>query len=153
MLLRALHPSGLSGRRRLGRDDQLSVSRQQVRDHGRVDVSARVEEPAAEAWESPIVEIRVADTGPGIPADQHERIFERFYRLDQSRARHTGGSGLGLAICREVLLLHGGTIRVQSSSPAGTVIVISLAGRAGMMNADSVPRGEPAGRQTIPALR
>jgi signal transduction histidine kinase len=134
-------------------DNVIANAVQYNRDHGRVHVSARVEEPAAEAWESPIVEIHVHDTGPGIPADQHERIFERFYRLDQSRARHTGGSGLGLAICREVLSLHGGTIRVQSSSPAGTVIAISLAGRAGVVNADSVPRGHSAGRQTIAALR
>jgi signal transduction histidine kinase len=100
------------------------------RDNGWVHVMATVEEPDEGTWATPIVQVRVSDTGPGIPAGEHERIFERFYRLDHSRARHTGGSGLGLAICREVVTLHGGTIRVESSSPAGTVIEIRLPGRS-----------------------
>jgi signal transduction histidine kinase len=99
------------------------------RENGWVEVAATVEEPdEEETWASPIVEIQVSDTGPGIPAGEHQRIFERFHRLDQSRARHTGGSGLGLAICREVVSLHGGTIRVGASSAAGTTIEIRLPG-------------------------
>jgi signal transduction histidine kinase len=111
-------------------DNVIANAVQYNRENGWVHVTATVEEPAEGAWESPMVEIRVSDTGPGIPADQHERIFERFHRLDQSRARHTGGSGLGLAICREVVSLHGGTIRVGASSPAGTVVEIRLPGTA-----------------------
>jgi signal transduction histidine kinase len=99
------------------------------RDGGEVVVTAAVDQPPDEgAWTSSMVDVRVRDTGAGIAPDQHERIFERFYRLDQSRARHTGGSGLGLAICREVLALHDGTIRVETSSGEGTVIAIRLPG-------------------------
>ncbi|MCC7126748.1 MAG: hypothetical protein IT178_17995, partial [Acidobacteria bacterium] len=90
--------------------------------------TATVEQPSDGTWASAMVCIAVADTGSGIPADQHERIFERFTRLDQSRARHTGGSGLGLAISREVLALHGGSIGVGASSSAGTTIEIRVPG-------------------------
>ncbi len=109
------------------------------RENGWVHVSATVEEPDEGAWASPIVQIHVSDTGPGIPAAEHERVFERFHRLDQSRARHTGGSGLGLAICREVVSLHGGTIRVGASSAAGTVVEIRLPGRGEQADIDAPP--------------
>jgi two-component system, OmpR family, sensor kinase len=99
------------------------------RDNGWVTVTAVLEEPAFGAWEAPRVRLRVADTGSGIPPALRERVFERFFRVDQSRARHTGGSGLGLAICREVVELHGGTIQVSRSSTAGTTIEIALPGR------------------------
>lgn len=101
------------------------------REDGWVHVTASVDEPDERTWASPMVTLQVRDTGPGIPAGEHERIFERFHRLDHSRARHTGGSGLGLAICREVTTLHGGTIRVSGSSAAGTTIEIRLPGRRG----------------------
>jgi signal transduction histidine kinase len=68
--------------------------------------------------------LRVADTGPGIPAEDHERVFERFVRLDP--ARSAGGSGLGLAIARWIAEAHGGTLRIESSGPAGTVFAASL---------------------------
>jgi len=110
------------------------------RDNGWVEVTASVEEPAAGTWATPMVRLQVRDTGSGIAAEYHERIFERFYRLDQSRARHTGGSGLGLAICREVLALHGGTIVIGGSSAAGTTVDIRIPGR----RADVLePRGDP----------
>lgn len=99
------------------------------RDGGLVEVTASVEDPPDEDWAAAMVTLRVRDTGPGIPGEQHERIFERFYRVDRSRARHTGGSGLGLAICREVMSLHDGSIRVGTSSAAGTTIEIRVPGR------------------------
>jgi heavy metal sensor kinase len=68
--------------------------------------------------------LRVTDTGPGIRAEDHERVFERFVRLDP--ARSAGGSGLGLAIARWVAEAHGGTLRIESSGPAGTVFAASL---------------------------
>lgn len=98
------------------------------RDGGSVAVSARVAAPARGEWAPTLVTLLVADTGAGIPAAAHERVFERFFRLDESRRRHTGGSGLGLAICREVLGAMRGTIRVGASSPAGTTIEITLPG-------------------------
>jgi signal transduction histidine kinase len=62
------------------------------------------------------VEIRVSDDGPGVPDEQKERIFDRFYRADASRSRSTGGAGLGLAIARQLVELHGGTIRYERPS-------------------------------------
>ncbi|HEY3292659.1 MAG TPA: ATP-binding protein [Candidatus Nanopelagicaceae bacterium] len=56
--------------------------------------------------------LEVADDGPGVPFADRERIFERFSRLDNSRSRHEGGAGLGLAIAKEIVLMHGGDIRL-----------------------------------------
>jgi signal transduction histidine kinase len=55
----------------------------------------------------------VADDGPGIPAEARERVFQRFTRLDESRARDEGGAGLGLAIAREIVAAHGGRIGIE----------------------------------------
>ena len=65
---------------------------------GRVDVNVEWQPPPdGDTWTPGRVRLRVRDTGPGIPADEWERIFDRFYRLDASRSRRTGGDGLGLA--------------------------------------------------------
>jgi signal transduction histidine kinase len=96
---------------------------------GRVVISGSADDRAGDDGKPAMVVIAVTDTGSGIPAEQSERVFDRFYRLDPSRARLTGGSGLGLAICREVLTMLGGTIRVRSSSSAGTTIEIRVPGR------------------------
>jgi signal transduction histidine kinase len=74
------------------------------------------------------VEMRVANDGPEIPSHASERIFERFTRLDEGRARDEGGAGLGLAIVREIVLAHGGRIRVEGGGP-GVCFVISLPAR------------------------
>jgi signal transduction histidine kinase len=63
------------------------------------------------------VSIAVADTGIGIPAEHLPRVFERFYRVDRSRARASGGSGIGLTIARHLVEAHGGTIRADSPGP------------------------------------
>ncbi len=70
--------------------------------------------------------IKIEDNGPGIPEGEKDRIFERFYRLDDSRARDTGGTGLGLAITKEAILMHNGTIEVKNASEIGSVFIIKL---------------------------
>jgi signal transduction histidine kinase len=62
----------------------------------------------------------VEDTGHGIPADKIDRVFERFFRADESRNTHTGGAGLGLAICKAIMNAHGGRIQVKSQPGEGT---------------------------------
>lgn len=71
-------------------------------------------------------EIRVEDTGIGIPLEAQPHIFERFYRVDRSRARHQGGSGLGLSIAAHIVQLHGGHIQLQSTPGVGSIFTISL---------------------------
>ena len=70
--------------------------------------------------------INIEDNGPGIPEEERDRIFERFYRLDDSRARDTGGTGLGLAIAKEAVQMHGGTIEVKNAVSGGSVFIITL---------------------------
>lgn len=84
---------------------------------GRVDVNVEWQPPPdGDTWTPGRVRLLVRDTGPGIPVDEWERIFDRFYRLDASRSRRTGGTGLGLAITRAIVALFGGTVRVVSST-------------------------------------
>jgi signal transduction histidine kinase len=76
------------------------------------------------------VQVRVADTGIGIPKEAQEHIFERFYRVEASRSRYTGGAGLGLALARHVLNLQKGSVQVECSSPQGSVFVVALLKRS-----------------------
>ena len=76
--------------------------------------------------------VQVADAGPGIPATDRERVFDRFYRVDKARSRDRGGSGLGLAVASSLVCAHGGTIEL-SSEPGATVFTVSLPlGSAGL---------------------
>ena len=68
----------------------------------------------------------VEDTGIGIEPRHKDRIFERFYRVDQARSRELGGTGLGLSIVRHVLLSHGGGVQVRSEPGRGSLFSISL---------------------------
>jgi signal transduction histidine kinase len=72
------------------------------------------------------VEIHVSDTGPGIPADLHERIFEEFYQVESGLTRSAGGTGLGLAIARRYARLMGGDLTVSSEPGRGADFVVSL---------------------------
>jgi two-component system OmpR family sensor kinase len=101
---------------------------------GRAEVTVAWDAPSDEdGWTPGRVRIRVADTGPGIPPEEAERVFDRFYRLDASRSRRTGGTGLGLAITRAIVTLFGGTVRVvppdaRATDAPGTTVEIGLPG-------------------------
>ncbi len=73
-----------------------------------------------------VINISVADTGEGIPTDDLQSIFERFYRVDRSRTRATGGSGLGLTIARRLVEAHGGEITVASEVGKGSTFTFTL---------------------------
>ena len=70
----------------------------------------------------------IDDDGPGIPAAERERVFDRFHRSDTARTRDSGGSGLGLTICRSIVELHGGSIRVEDSPLGGAQLCFELPG-------------------------
>lgn len=74
----------------------------------------------------PWVDLIVSDQGVGIPARDLDRIFERFYRVDQARSRTTGGTGLGLAIVRHVATNHGGDVLVRSKEGEGSVFTLRV---------------------------
>ncbi len=71
-------------------------------------------------------ELTVADRGPGLPESDLGRVFERFYRVDQSRTRDPGGTGLGLSIVRQLVELHGGRVRADNRADGGAIFTISL---------------------------
>ncbi len=71
-------------------------------------------------------EMRVADSGPGIPAEALPRLFERFYRADKARSREAGGSGLGLAIARQLALAHGGDLTAANRPEGGAEFILRL---------------------------
>lgn len=70
--------------------------------------------------------ITVADTGIGIPEQEVNRIFERFYRVDKTRDRETGGTGLGLSITHATIMMHKGSIKVNSKEEEGTTILVRI---------------------------
>ena len=70
--------------------------------------------------------LTVADTGIGIPDEDKDRVFERFYRVDKSRSRNSGGTGLGLSIVRHAVMFHNGTITLNSKMGEGTTITITF---------------------------
>lgn len=72
------------------------------------------------------VHLQVEDTGMGIPEEAIQRIFERFYRVDRARSRHTGGTGLGLSIVKHIVEAHKGTIHVTSKVGKGSVFSVTL---------------------------
>ena len=88
------------------------------RENGQVEVSLSKDDDR--------VVLTVSDTGIGIPEDKQERIFERFYRAEESRNKATGGSGLGLSICKHIVENHKGTLQISSKQGEGTTFIITL---------------------------
>lgn len=82
---------------------------------------AQLPRPAGER-----IRIVVSDEGPGIPPDEAERVFERFYRTDRARSSQDGGTGLGLAISRWIVDAHGGSIHATSGQPTGCRMIVEL---------------------------
>jgi two-component system phosphate regulon sensor histidine kinase PhoR len=87
-------------------------------DRGEIAVSVDVQDKR--------VRIQVRDTGIGIPKDDIPRVFERFYVVDKSRSRRSGGTGLGLSIVKHIVLLHHGTIGIESALGKGTSVTVNL---------------------------
>ncbi len=75
--------------------------------------------------------LSVKDTGIGVPKEEQERIFERFYRVDKSRSKEAGGTGLGLSIVKHAILIHAGTIDITSSPGAGSEFVVTIPNKPG----------------------
>ncbi len=71
-------------------------------------------------------ELRVQDTGTGIPADELPRLFERFHRVENAKGRTHEGSGIGLALVQELVKLHAGSITAQSQPGQGTTFIVSV---------------------------
>jgi two-component system OmpR family sensor kinase len=79
-----------------------------------------------EAGDAPAVLLDVEDDGPGMPAEQARRVFERFYRADAARNRASGGTGLGLAIVAGLVAAHGGTVSVRTAPGEGADFQVRL---------------------------
>ncbi|HUE06756.1 MAG TPA: HAMP domain-containing sensor histidine kinase [Acidimicrobiales bacterium] len=84
-------------------------------------------------------EIEVRDTGPGMPGDEANRIFERFYRSDPARTRTSGGSGLGLSIVAAIVEAHGGTVTASSAPGEGMTVTVRIPNSADLSGSDAVP--------------
>jgi two-component system, NarL family, sensor histidine kinase BarA len=93
------------------------------------DSSSDADDSIAFALLSPVrnfLEIRVADSGIGIPEAEREKVFDAFYQVDSSSTREYGGTGLGLAIVKRLIEAHDGKARIESNQPNGTVVIITL---------------------------
>ncbi|TAK33589.1 MAG: HAMP domain-containing protein [Chloroflexota bacterium] len=89
---------------------------------GRITLSLRHEQEWAR--------LSVSDTGIGIPPENQDRVFDRFYRVDKARSRSRGGTGLGLSIVKAVAIAHGGSVRVQSKLGEGSTFIVLLPARS-----------------------
>lgn len=92
-------------------------------------VTVELEAPA-ETGGDETLRIRVEDEGPGIPESERESIFERFHRIDEARRSATPGTGIGLSLARELVDLHGGSLRVEDGARGGSAFVVELPIRA-----------------------
>lgn len=116
--------SGVSGGRVNGRRDALARSVRNLVDnacrHAESSVAVTVQ------THDDVVELVVTDDGPGIAPEDRARVFERFTRLDEGRARDAGGMGLGLAVVKSTVERHGGTVTIEDADPHGARMVVRI---------------------------
>ncbi len=110
---------------------------------GEIAVSMRQADHAAE--------LRVRDTGTGIPAEEMARLFERFHRVENARGRTHEGSGIGLALVQELVKLHGGSITAESEVGKGTTFTVSIPLGSQHLPGDQVGSGRTAAQPTTGA--
>ncbi|MDH4230023.1 MAG: HAMP domain-containing histidine kinase [Nitrospirota bacterium] len=106
-----------------------------------VELSAR--EPQPGGGDGGWIAVRIADRGPGIPAELHEKVFAPFFRVETSRNRDTGGAGLGLAVARDIVRAHGGDIALAERQGGGLVVTVTL-GRGGLPQDFPQPFPQPS---------
>lgn len=116
---------GVTAAQVVGDAGQLARAVGNLADNAVRHASSRVTFTVAEDDDGVAV-VTVSDDGPGIPADQHGRVFERFTSLDDARQGTTGGAGLGLAIARDIVARHGGALAIDSDYGAGARFVVKL---------------------------
>jgi signal transduction histidine kinase len=92
--------------------------------HARTAVTVTVGEDGSGTWRRGGAKVVVADDGPGIPDEERERVFDRFFRGDASRSRESGGTGLGLAIVRGLARAHGGSVHLEDDHPGLRAVVL-----------------------------
>lgn len=108
------------------------------------DVVIEVDWRVPVAGHGPLLQIAVRDTGPGIPLDRREQLFQPFVQLDGSSQSRHGGTGLGLAICQRLVVNLGGGIRIDSDGVSGTMVVVAIPAVAPPRCAGALP--DPADR-------
>jgi two-component system sensor histidine kinase VicK len=106
-------------------DNIVSNSLKYTPNHGMIKVSASYDH------EHQTAVFLIKDSGTGIPEDDMQHIFDRFYRVDKARSRQLGGTGLGLSIAREIIRAHDGEIEITSKAGGGTVVRITLPAKEG----------------------
>jgi signal transduction histidine kinase/AmiR/NasT family two-component response regulator len=107
-------------------------------------------------WRGASVELRVRDSGIGMESSELERVFDRFHRVERARSRTQEGSGIGLSLVREIVNMHGGTIRAESTPGEGTTFIVELpTGRAHLPSdrIRSERRLEPSGAAAVPYVQ
>jgi len=118
-------PDGLHARADSDRLDQvLSNLIDNAIKYGRPGGTVRIE--GREVPGGDLIEMAVADDGPGIPTEAAERVFERFYRVDTARSREQGGTGLGLSIVKHIIQAHGGEVRLETAPGKGAAFRFTL---------------------------
>ncbi|MBZ5682935.1 MAG: HAMP domain-containing protein [Acidobacteriia bacterium] len=138
---------GVSGDASLLHSAIENVVRNAIR-YTREGTSAEIQLDRAEQSQGAEAVLRVSDSGPGVPEDALDKMFEPFYRLDDARGRLTGGVGLGLAITDRAVRFHGGRVRAFNRREGGLTVEIRLplvaAGQAAPAAVEPVPAGREA---------